>query len=65
MALTPESVADMPVRLTNIGMAYQARFKHTEDLADIAQAISFQKKALDLSPSGHFHQPILLGNLGL
>ena len=55
----------MPARLNNLGIAFQNRFERTGDLADIADAISNQQKAAQLTPEGHANMPFLLNNLGI
>jgi hypothetical protein len=51
-------------RLNNLGNSFQSRFEHTGDLADISNAISYQQKAVHLTPEGHADMPGWLNNLG-
>jgi hypothetical protein len=53
------------VRLNNLGISFQSRFEHTGDLTDISEAISFQQKAVQLTPEGHADMPAHLNNLGI
>ena len=54
----------MSQRLSNLGSSFQSRFEHTRDLADISEAISYQQKAVHLTPEGHAYMSIWLNNLG-
>jgi hypothetical protein len=54
----------MPNWLNNLGNSFQSRFEHTGDLADISDAISYQQKAVHLTPEGHADMPGWLNNLG-
>jgi hypothetical protein len=45
--------------------SFQSRFEHTGDLADISDAISYQQKAVHLTPEGHADMPSWLNNLGI
>jgi len=48
----------------NLGSSLYQRFKHTAEPTDISDAISFQQKAVQLSPEGNLHKPAYLANLG-
>ncbi|KAH6880937.1 CHAT domain-containing protein [Coprinopsis sp. MPI-PUGE-AT-0042] len=50
--------------LNNLGRSFQCRFKCTGDLSDIAEAISAQCRAVQLTPEGHANLPARLNNLG-
>ncbi|KAK7434798.1 hypothetical protein VKT23_019985 [Stygiomarasmius scandens] len=62
--LTPDSHADKPGRLNNLGIAFQLRFQHLGELNDIEKAIGVFQKAVDLTPDGHPHKPGMLSNFG-
>ncbi|KAH6905616.1 CHAT domain-containing protein [Coprinopsis sp. MPI-PUGE-AT-0042] len=50
--------------LNNLGISFKCRFEHTGDLSDIAEAISAQRRAVQLTPKGHANLPACLTNLG-
>ncbi|KAH6904727.1 CHAT domain-containing protein [Coprinopsis sp. MPI-PUGE-AT-0042] len=62
--LTPEGHADLPGRLTNLGISFRRRFECTGNLSDMAEAISAQHRAVQLTPEGHADLPACLSNLG-
>ena len=54
----------MPNVLNNLGIAFQKCFECTGDLANIGDAISYQQKAVQLTPEGHASMAGWLTNLG-
>ncbi|TEB36915.1 hypothetical protein FA13DRAFT_1893854 [Coprinellus micaceus] len=50
--------------LNNLASSFLSRFEHTGDLGDLAEAISLQTRAVDLTPAGDEHLPSRLSNLG-
>ena len=40
----------MPGQLSGLGSAFQYRFECTGDLTDISDAISYQQRAINLTP---------------
>jgi len=55
----------MPTLLNNLGNSLQSRFVRMGDLLDISEAISVQKRAVQLTPNGHPNLPSWLSNLGI
>ena len=49
---------------SRLGTSFLSRFKLTRDLNDISEAITAQKKAIDLTPMDHADMPRHLGNVG-
>ena len=62
--LTPHGHSDLASRMNMLGVLYYHRFNLAGDLADISEAIFYQRKALDLTPEGHGEMPTWLNNLG-
>jgi hypothetical protein len=55
----------MPAFLSNLGIIISVSLcKHTGDFTDISEAISFQQKAVQLTPDVHAKMPSFLNNLG-
>jgi hypothetical protein len=51
--------------LNNLGeFHFKSCFKRCGDFADIFDAISYQQKAVHLTPEGHPNMSLLLNNLG-
>ncbi|KAF6759273.1 CHAT domain-containing protein [Ephemerocybe angulata] len=55
----------MPVQLNNLGYFLDLLFSRTGDLRDLTEAISMQRKSLDLTSEGEERIPIWLNELGL
>ena len=64
LQLTPDGHADLPTRLSNLGLSFLRRFENTVDLKDISAAINYQQRALQLTPVGHANLPTRFNNLG-
>jgi len=62
--LTPDSHPDKPLRLSNLGHAFQTRFIRLGNLTDIKNAILCNQRAVDLTPDGHPSKSHRLSNLG-
>ena len=54
----------MPRPLSNLGNSFQCHFECTGDLTVIFDAITYQQKAIHLTPEGHADIPNQLNNLG-
>lgn len=50
--------------MCNLGSSFQARFGLSNDLNDLARAISSFQAAVDLTPVGHDDKPALMSSLG-
>ena len=50
--------------LSNLGTALLARFERTGQLADLDQALTVSREAVDATPAGHPDRPRHLSNLG-
>jgi len=62
---TPSDHPDLPVRLNTLGTSLLSLFEHTENIADISDAISAFQRAVELPANGHVHLPVWLNNLGI
>ena len=51
--------------LSNLGVSFRCRFRHTGDLADLSEAIQKQQCAIQLTPDGLAGLPGRLSNLGI
>jgi len=51
--------------LSNLAMAFLARFKRAGELADLDQAIITGRQAVDICPSDDASWPMYLSNLGI
>ncbi|KAF8751653.1 TPR-like protein [Rhizoctonia solani] len=60
ISLTMDGHSDMPNWLQNISFALKLRDSHTPNPHDIAKAIIYQTKAVDLTPEHHVNRPALL-----
>ncbi|WP_204003018.1 CHAT domain-containing protein [Micromonospora lutea] len=56
--------AELPRNLSNLGLALQALFGHTQDLATLTEAITVLRQAMDAAPPGHLDRLPVLTNLG-
>ena len=54
----------MPDWLNDLGLVHHVRFERAGGLADISEAISSLRKAVQLLPEEHPDRHVWLGNLG-
>jgi hypothetical protein len=52
------------VHLNNLSKSLGRRFDSLQEIDDLDAAISFQEKAISLTPEGHADRPMWLANLG-
>lgn len=65
MELFPESDADFPAILNNLGLSLKGRFELSGDITDVSEAISLIREAIQLLTAGDRALPAALHNLGL
>lgn len=61
---TSKGHPDLPDRLIDVSKSFKSLFLHSGDTLDIAEALSYQQKAVDLTPGGSVELPSRLGDLG-
>ncbi|WP_147437400.1 CHAT domain-containing protein [Micromonospora musae] len=54
----------LPQSLSNLGVALQALFAHTQDLATLTEAVAVLRRALEAAPPGHPDRLLVLTNYG-
>jgi tetratricopeptide (TPR) repeat protein len=62
--MTSEDDVNLPVALGNLGNCFYARYEYTGSLQDLADAISAQRRTVQLSPGDDGDLPAYLINLG-
>jgi hypothetical protein len=62
--MTADGDPDKLGLLTNLGSALQSHFGRLGSLKDLEDAISNQRRPVELTPDGHPHKPARLSNLG-
>nr|WP_052477717.1 CHAT domain-containing protein [Kibdelosporangium sp. MJ126-NF4]CEL13498.1 hypothetical protein [Kibdelosporangium sp. MJ126-NF4]CTQ99183.1 hypothetical protein [Kibdelosporangium sp. MJ126-NF4] len=65
MAVVSTDLHRLGTTLTNLGTTYAARFRHSAESADLADAVDRCERALEVTPPGHPDRATCLNNLAI